>query len=168
VGNDKLNGTIEGDFECVSSIDGTSISITGYDCDCSCNRMYLTFETFANIWFPILLALGLYCFLDAVLTHIKDKDEDMTWCPIPYRLAEKFPKEMSWKAKKEERRKKEVEALGKRVGLQTQFRQFFSKKPTDIGGDERIAMVLAKEGAERADEEERSHQQRAAAAKENV
>jgi len=144
VGNDKLNGTIEGDFECVSSIDGTSISITGYDCDCSCNRMYLTFETFANIWFPILLALGLYCFLDAVLTHIKDKDSDRTWCPIPYRLAEKFPKEESnhyEEFKKEERRKKEVEALGKRVGLQSQIRLLFSKKKTDNGGDEGIAMV---------------------------
>merc|ERR1719362_370383 len=111
-------------------------------------------------------AYTLLAVLSAVLTHIKDKDEDMTWCPIPYRLAEKFPKEMSWKAKKEERRKKEVESLGKRVGLQTQFRQFFSKKPTDIGGDERIAMVASKEGAERADEEESGHQQRAAAAEE--
>ena len=29
-----------------------------------CKRMFLTFETFANIWFPILLILGIYCLLD--------------------------------------------------------------------------------------------------------
>jgi len=66
--------------------------------------------------------------LSAVLTHCKDNGRDRTWCPIAYRLAEKFPKEESWKAKKEERRKKKEEASGKR-------------RPNGNGGDEEIAMV---------------------------
>ena len=36
----------------------------GYNCACACKRMYLTFETFSNIWFWILLILGLWCLLN--------------------------------------------------------------------------------------------------------
>ena len=42
----------------------------GYGCNCECKKMFLTFETFSNIWFPILLALGLYCLLDGRNLHL--------------------------------------------------------------------------------------------------
>jgi len=107
VGNDNLEKSIEGDLECVSYMNGTytNITITGYNCTCACKRMYLTFETFSNIWFWILLILGLWCLINAVLSHIKDRDWNRTWCPVTaYRLAEKFAKLKPWE---EERRKRE-------------------------------------------------------------
>ena len=45
------------------------ISAGQEDCDrkdCVCRRMYLTYETFATYWFPILFALGIYCLLDGL------------------------------------------------------------------------------------------------------
>ena len=43
------------------------ISLGQEDCDrkdCVCGRMFLTYETFATHWFPILFALGIYCLID--------------------------------------------------------------------------------------------------------
>ena len=43
------------------------------DCDrkdCVCRRMYLTYETFATYWFPILFALGIYCLLDGMFSFV--------------------------------------------------------------------------------------------------
>lgn len=38
--------------------------------DCVCRRMYLTYETFATYWFPILSALGIYCLLDGMFSFL--------------------------------------------------------------------------------------------------
>ena len=40
---------------------------TGYHCACKCQKMFLTFTTYASTWFPILLCLGIYCLLDGKL-----------------------------------------------------------------------------------------------------
>ena len=40
---------------------------SGYDYECSCKRMFLTHDTFSQIWFPILITLGLYCQFDGRL-----------------------------------------------------------------------------------------------------
>jgi len=66
------------------------------DCDrkdCLCRRMFLTYETFATYWFPILFTLGIYCLLDAILSQCKDKEKDRTRWPTTYRLAERFVKD---------------------------------------------------------------------------
>ena len=36
--------------------------------DCVCTRMFLTWETFANYWFPMLFTLGLYCLIDGLFS----------------------------------------------------------------------------------------------------
>jgi len=72
--------------------------------------MFLTFETFSKFIFPALVILGLYCLLDGGLNHCKDREENRTWCPTAYRMAERFPKEESWEAKKE---KKNVSAAAR-------------------------------------------------------
>merc|ERR1712110_682162 len=60
-------------------------------------RMYLTFETFSNLWFPLLISLGLYCLCDAILAQWKhfDKDKNQTRWPCAYKLAEKIVKHSS-------------------------------------------------------------------------
>merc|ERR550532_1362657 len=68
--------------------------------------MYLTFETFANVFFPILLVIGLYCLMDALLTHWKDRAKDRVKLPIAYRLAEQFPKEKGYVERRERRQKR--------------------------------------------------------------
>jgi len=86
---------------CTYNITGTTATfmgntnVTGHLCECACKRkrMFLTFETFANFWFPAFLVLGLYCLLDAGLNHCKDREQNRTWCPTAYRLAEKLVKE---------------------------------------------------------------------------
>merc|ERR1712037_604490 len=106
MGDDDLVGRIEGDLECISNENGPSANISGYNCACTCERMYLTFETFANVFFPILLVLGLYCLIDALLTHWKDKAKDSVKLPIAYRLAEQFPKEKGYVERRERRHKR--------------------------------------------------------------
>merc|ERR1711962_756511 len=61
--------------------------------DCEVSRMYLTWETFGTVWFPILFALGVYCLMDAIATQWKDKDKNRTRWPTAYRLAERIVKE---------------------------------------------------------------------------
>ena len=34
---------------------------------CEVNRMFLSFESYSNLWYPLLLSLGLYCLLDGLL-----------------------------------------------------------------------------------------------------
>ena len=36
--------------------------------DCVCTRMFLTWETFANYWFPMLFALGIFCLIDGLFS----------------------------------------------------------------------------------------------------
>ena len=35
-------------------------------CRCGVKRMYLTFQTFSTLWFPLLISLGLYCLCDGL------------------------------------------------------------------------------------------------------
>jgi len=91
---------VTGNMECFSRLNSTPIDIKGHECKCTCKRMFLTFETFSKFIFPALVILGLYCLLDGGLNHCRDREENRTWCPTAYRLAERFPKEESWKAKK--------------------------------------------------------------------
>jgi len=97
-------------MECLSRLNSTPIDIKGHECKCTCKRMFLTFETFSKFIFPALVILGLYCLLDGGLNHCKDREENRTWCPTAYRMAERFPKEESWEAKKE---KKNVSAAAR-------------------------------------------------------
>merc|ERR1712126_390979 len=95
---------VTGNRECLSRINSTTIDIKGHECKCTCKRMFLRFETFSKFVFPALVILGLYCLLDGGLNHCKNREENRTWCPTPYRLAaERFPKEKFWKAMKEKK-----------------------------------------------------------------
>ena len=38
----------------------------GIECVCEVKRMYLTFETFSKLWFPLLMSLGIYCLCDGL------------------------------------------------------------------------------------------------------
>merc|ERR1712037_312510 len=65
--------------------------------------MYLSFATFSAYWYPVLMALGIYCLLDAISTQCcKDKETNRIRWPTPYRLAENIVKGEVGKAKKEE------------------------------------------------------------------
>ena len=76
------------------------ISAGQEDCDrkdCVCRRMYLTYETFATYWFPILFALGIYCLLDGlfllVISLMQFHPHLHVYCPSArvYFLSLNFP-----------------------------------------------------------------------------
>merc|ERR1712037_273627 len=81
---------------------GTSANSTMLDDPAPCT-MYLSFDTGAVYWYPVLMALGIYCLLDAISTQCcKDKETERIRWPTPYRIAENIVKGEVIKAKKEE------------------------------------------------------------------
>ena len=47
---------------------------SGIDCYCDVKRMFVTFDTFCNLWFPLLISLGLYCLGDGEFKDAKAKE----------------------------------------------------------------------------------------------
>jgi len=54
--------------------------------------MFLTFDTFANYWYPVLMAFGVFCLIDAISTQCKDKEKDRIRLPTSYCMAEEIVK----------------------------------------------------------------------------
>merc|ERR1712037_830600 len=90
-----INDTTGSQFLCPRDV--MSANFTLEKCGCGVKRMYLTFETFSTLWFPLLISLGLYCLCDAILAQWKhfDKDKNQTRWPCAYRLAENIVKHSS-------------------------------------------------------------------------
>jgi len=86
-----INDTQSG-FQLLCPRDGKSASFNVTWEACEVNRMFLSFESYSNLWYPLLLSLGLYCLLDAILTQWKHPERDQTRWPCSYRLAETIAK----------------------------------------------------------------------------
>jgi len=90
-----INDTTGSQFLCPRDVMSAKFILE--KCRCGVKRMYLTFQTFSTLWFPLLISLGLYCLCDAILAQWKhfDKDKNQTRWPCAYRLAENIVKHSS-------------------------------------------------------------------------